>query len=119
MTCISKLAGRGVRQIMMFHIAGDMPDLHSLHLEVLDSDIWAVTGCRLAYLPHDALRQLCHACPRIADELWRLTLVDASIYRESVVNVAQRQAPSRMTHLFCEMMLRARAAGLAQGNTCP
>lgn len=117
--CISKLAGGGNRQIMMFYIAGDMPDLHSLHLEVLDSDLWAVTVCQLAFMPHDDLRRLCYMHPRIADELWRITLVDASIYRESVVNVAQRPAVSRMAHLFCEMMLRSRVAGLAQGQTCP
>lgn len=119
MVSLSKMAGGGNRQIMMFYIAGDMPDLHSLHLKFLDSDIWAVTACRLAYMPHDDLRRLCYAHPRIADELWRTTLVDASIYRESVVNVAQRPALSRMAHLFCEMLLRSQAAGLAQGQTCP
>lgn len=45
--------------------------------------------------------------------------MDGSIYREWVVNVAQREAPSRMAHLFCEIRVRAEAAGLAQGDTCP
>lgn len=117
--CTSKLTGHGGRQIMALHIAGDLPDLHSLHLRVLDSDIWAITDCRLALMVHEDLRELCHEQPRVADELWRRTLVDASIYRESVVNVAQRPALSRMAHLFCEMMLRSRAAGLASGNSCP
>ena len=36
-----------------------------------------------------------------------------------MVNLAQRQAPSRLAHLFCEIMVRSRAAGLAQDETCP
>jgi CRP-like cAMP-binding protein len=120
LACTAKVVASGTRQIMAFHLKGDMPDLHSLHLKLLDSDIWALTACRLAYFPHADLRQLCHAQPRVADELWRVTLVDASIYREWMVNIAQRQAASRLAHLFCEMMLRSREAGLAeQGDTCP
>ena len=50
-TCTSKVVAGGKRQIMAFHLAGDMPDLHSLRLKLLDSDIWAVTDCRLTYFP--------------------------------------------------------------------
>ena len=117
--CTSKLAGDGRRQIMALHIAGDMPDLHSLHLTALDSDIWAISNCHLALMPHRDVKRLCHEHPRLADELWRFTLVDASIYREWMVNLSQRQAGSRMAHLFCEVMLRSEAAGLAQDRTCP
>ena len=49
-----------------------------------------------------------------------MTLVEASIHREWVVNVAQRQARSRLAHLFCELMLRSREAGLAgEDHACP
>jgi CRP-like cAMP-binding protein len=115
----SKAVGDGGRQITAFHIAGDMPDLHSLHLDALDSDIWALTNRHLAFLPHRDVKRLCHEHPRIADELWRVTLVDASVYREWMVNLAQRQAHSRLAHLFCEILVRSRAAGMAQDETCP
>ena len=117
--CTSKVAAGGARQIMTFHLKCDMPDLHSLHLKCLDSDIWAITACRLTYFPHADLHRLCHAQPRVADELWKVTLVDASIHREWMVNIGQRQAASRVAHLFCEMMLRSREAGLAEGDSCP
>src|SRR5918994_7550724 len=34
--CRYKMTAPGKRQIMAFHIAGDIPDLQSLHLKVLD-----------------------------------------------------------------------------------
>jgi CRP-like cAMP-binding protein len=117
--CSSKMVAGGKRQIMALHIAGDGPDLHSLHLTLLDSDIWAITDGRLAYMAHKDLRALNREHPRLGEELWRTTLVDGSIYREWMVNVGQREAPSRMAHLCCETMLRMEEAGLGQNGTCP
>ena len=117
--CISKVAAGGKRQIMALYFASDMPDLHSLHLGLLDSDIWAISDCRLTYFPHADLRALNRAHPRLGEDLWRANLVDASIYREWMVNVAQREAPSRMAHLFCETMVRTREVGLVEDGTCP
>ncbi len=117
--CTSKVIAGGKRQIMALHIGGDMPDLHGLHLKSLDSDIWAITDCRLASMAHKDLRDLNREHPRLGEDLWRTTLVDASIYREWMVNVRQREAPSRMGHFFCEMLLRSEDAGLGQDGTCP
>ncbi|WP_210526688.1 Crp/Fnr family transcriptional regulator [Rubellimicrobium arenae] len=118
-TCTSKVVAGGKRQIMALHILGDVPDMHTLHLKLLDSDIWAITDCQLDYMPHADLRRLNLAHPRLGEDLWRATLVDGSIHREWVVNVGQREAPSRMAHLFCEIMVRSKQAGLAQDGTCP
>lgn len=118
LACTSKVAAGGRRQIMALHIPGDAPDLHSLHLSFLDSDIWAITDCRLAYVAHADLRALGRAHPRIMEELWRVTLVEGAIYREWMVNISQRQAPSRVAHVFCEMMLRMEVVGLARDRTC-
>jgi len=35
----------GKRQIMAFHIPGDMPDLQSLHLKTLDNSVATITAC--------------------------------------------------------------------------
>lgn len=116
--CSSKAVADGGNQITCFHILGDMPDLQSLHLDVMDSDIRALTDCQLAFMAHQDLRRLCDNHPRLAALLWRTTLVDAAVYREWVVNVGQRQAISRIAHVFCEMMLRMEAVGLAQDKSC-
>jgi CRP-like cAMP-binding protein len=114
----SKSVADGGNQITCLHIPGDMPDLQSLHLEVLDSDVRALTDCQLAFMAHQDLRRLCDHFPRLAALLWRTTLVDAAIYREWVVNVGQRQAPGRIAHVFCELMLRMEAVGLAKEKSC-
>jgi CRP-like cAMP-binding protein len=114
----SKVAGNGNLQITCFHVPGDLPDLQSLHLGVLDSDIRALTDGQLAFMAHQDLRRLSEQHPRLASLLWRSTLVDAAIYREWVVNVAQRPAISRIAHVLCELMVRMDAAGLAQDGRC-
>jgi CRP-like cAMP-binding protein len=117
-TCVSQSVEGGRRQIDSFHIPGDMPDLHGLHLDVMDCAMWAVTDCRLAFMEHPAIRRLCEAQPRIAAALWRLTVVDAAIYRQWVTNLGQRPAINRLAHLFCEMMLRMDAIDRAKDGSC-
>ena len=118
MTCVSHMVEGGRRQITSFHVPGDIPDLQSLHLDVLDSDTWAVTDGRLAFMEHGALRRLCEAQPRVGAALWRLTVTDAAIYRAWVTNLGQRPAINRLAHFFCEMMLRMEAAGRAKDGSC-
>jgi len=55
------VTGDGKRQIMSFHIAGDIPDLQSVHLEVLDISLGTITPCRVALF---STRQ-CASCVRI------------------------------------------------------
>lgn len=99
-------------------MAGDMPDLQGLHLDVLDSDIRAVSDCTAAYINHGELRTLCDQYPRIGATLWRETLVDSSIFREWVVNVGSRPALNRIAHLLCETMKRAEWVGLSEAMSC-
>ena len=47
LTCTYKVTGQGKRQIMAFHIPGDIPDLQSLHLRVLDNSVGTITPCKL------------------------------------------------------------------------
>jgi CRP-like cAMP-binding protein len=44
--------------------------------------------------------------PGIGEALWRHTVSDAAISAEWIVNVGQRDARSRLAHLFCEMAVR-------------
>jgi hypothetical protein len=39
-------------------------------------------------------------------------LVDASVFREWVLNIGQRDAKSRVAHMLCEFAIRREAAGL-------
>ena len=110
-----KMLPDGKRQIMSFHVPGDIPDLESLHLGVMDHSLGTLTASRVAFISHDALRDLIQAYPHIGDLFWRATLIDAAIFREWIVNVGSRNAHSRIAHLICELYLRLKAVGLTEG----
>jgi CRP-like cAMP-binding protein len=114
-----KLLAEGRRQIISFHVAGDMPDLQSLHLGTLDHSVAALTPCTFALIPHESLRRLTGAFPDVTALLWRETLVDAGIFRTWITAMGRRSAYGRIAHLFCEMYLRQEAVGLAADLQCP
>lgn len=117
MTARYKLTGDGQRQIMSFHTPGDMPDLQSLHLEVMDHSLGAITRTQAAMIAHEHLHRLIAEQPGVGALFWRDTLIDASIFREWLVGVGRRSAYARIAHLLCELFARARAVGLTSGNT--
>lgn len=107
-----KVAANGNRQIVSFHLASDILDLQHLMLTRADHGLQTLTDARLAWIPVPALQALCRERTAIADALWRDTLIDASIFREWVLNVGQRDAKSRIAHMLCEFAVRREAAGL-------
>nr|WP_297458120.1 Crp/Fnr family transcriptional regulator [uncultured Halomonas sp.] len=116
-TCAYKLTYEGKRQIMALHLPGDIPDLQSLHLEVMDFSIAPISPCRVGFIQHGHLRRVCERYPRLTAAFWRETLVDASIYREWLLNNGRREAYSRLAHLICEFLSRMHAVGLVEGGT--
>jgi CRP-like cAMP-binding protein len=116
--CTYKVTAQGKRQIVSFDLPGDIPDLQSLHLKVLDNSIGTITSCSVGFIPHEVLRDVCARYPRIASAFWRETLIDAAIFREWVMNVGRRETYNRMAHVLCELLVRLRAVGLANGYSC-
>jgi CRP-like cAMP-binding protein len=116
-TCVYKLTAEGKRQIMAIHVPGDIPDLQSLHLRVLDNSVATMSQCTVGFIQHDDLHQVCERHPRITAALWRETLVDGSIFREWLLNIGRREAYPRMAHLLCEFLVRLKAVGLAEDGT--
>ena len=117
--CRYKLLSEGRRQIFSFHVAGDIPDLQSLHIPLMDHSLATTTKARVALIPHEAGRDLTARFPGIAAVLWRDTLVDAAIFREWILSIGQRSAFAHITHLFCELYLKQEAVGLAGEHRCP
>ncbi|HEY8381534.1 MAG TPA: Crp/Fnr family transcriptional regulator [Microvirga sp.] len=116
--CTYKITAQGKRQIVSFNLSGDVPDLQSLHLKVLDNSISTISACSVGFIAHEDLREICERFPRITAAFWRETLIDGAIFREWVTNVGQREGVSRMAHVLCELILRLRAVGLVEGHTC-
>ena len=117
MACRYKVSADGKRQIMSFHIPGDIPDMQSLFIDVMDHSLSALVPTTVLAIRHDIMRGIIEGYPRIAHLLWRETLIDAAVYREWIV-MRDRPAYPRIAHLFCELFLRMQAIGLTNNNTC-
>ena len=117
--CRYKLAGEDKRQILAFHMPGEIPDLQSIFIQTMDHSMASVTPSKLGFIQHDVLRRLMLDFPRLAGVFWRETLIDAAIFREWMVGLGQRKAPSRIAHFFCEMFVRLDSIGMAKDGTVP
>lgn len=102
----------GSRQIVSFHIPGDLLDIQHLLLSRADHSIGTVTPAKVAWIPKSDLLHLAWARPRIGKALWRDSLIDASIFREWVLNIGRRSAKSRIAHMLCEFVARCERVGL-------
>lgn len=114
-----KLVSDGRRQILAFHVPGDIPDLHSLQLTVMDHSLGALSQVSAAFIPHADLRALLRRAPAIADSLWRETLIDGAVFREWMVGMGRRSAYARLAHLFCELATKIDQTGGRRGDRYP
>jgi hypothetical protein len=67
----SKTTSEGSRQILSLHISGEIPDLQSLHLRLMDHDLVTLTRCQLKFVPHEAILPLTRAPPNVSAALQR------------------------------------------------
>ena len=111
-----KITGEGGRQIISIHCAAEFLDLQNSFLGLADHSVQMLTEGELALMPIGALQELAMTRPAIGQALWIDTLIDASIFREWVVNVGRRDSRARVAHLLCEFSLRLEAAGLASNH---
>jgi CRP-like cAMP-binding protein len=115
--CRYKLLPSGKRQIMSFHLPGDICDLHALMLGELDHSIGALEPTTVAVLPHTLLRDLIQHHPGIAQAFWQDTLIDSAVFREWMIGLGRRSAYKRIAHLFCELLVRFKSVGLAPNGS--
>lgn len=119
--CRYKEAATGLRQIVSFHLRGDLVDLQQLLLARADHSVEAITDAEIAWIPKADLAKLAWDRPEIGKALWRDCLIDSSIFREWVLNVGRRDGKTRIAHMLCEFVARCAAAGLgsAEGFVLP
>ena len=110
--CRYKGTPQGARQIVSFHIRGDILDVQHLMLARADHHVQAITAATVGWFSKAQLRELAWKRPAIGQALWRDSLIDASIFREWVLNVGRRDAKTRIAHMLCEFAARCDAAGL-------
>lgn len=100
--------GDGRRQFISFHITGDLPDAQALFLAEMDHSIRAMGPARIALIPHEAILTLFMRRPAVGLAIWRETLLDAAIFRNTITNNSARPPLARAANFFCEQYYRAR-----------
>lgn len=108
-----KLLPDGRRQLTGFLIPTDFCDLRLFIMQRMDDSVAALTPTIVATIPRDRLQDLIEAHPRVARAMWWIGLVEHAVLREWLVNVGQRTALERVSHLLCELYVRLESAGLA------
>jgi CRP-like cAMP-binding protein len=101
----------GGRQLVSFHLTGEMPDLHTLYIRTMDHSLVALKDSVIGHVPHDAIHAAVRASGSLTALLWRSTLIDAAIFRQWMTNNGRRGPVAGTAHLLCEIMLRSRTAG--------
>lgn len=116
--CRYKQLHDGRRQILSFVLPGEISDSSVFVLRRMDHGIGALTRLRYAEIGPAEFEALIDSSPRLARALWRNELVHTAVAREWIANVGQRSARERVAHLLCELLVRARLAGLCDGGGC-
>ncbi len=107
-----KLTGDGARQIVALHIPGDALDFQNLFLDVSDHSLQMLTRAEVAFTTMRDLQVLARRRPAVGHAILVKILVEASIFREWVLNVGRRDSKVRLAHLLCELAVRLDAEGL-------
>jgi CRP-like cAMP-binding protein len=109
----------GDRQYLSLHIAGDLPDLQSIFLGIMDHSLCALDEAQIASFRHSEILSMLKRSPSAAIAFWRHTLIDAAIFRQGITRNSMRSSVARIANLFCEQFTRARIVGVATGWSCP
>jgi CRP-like cAMP-binding protein len=109
------VTGEGKRQIHSFYLPGDTPCLETLHLDYMDNNLGAAAPSRVAAVSHAELHRVMEERPQVRALIWRETLVQGGLFRVWLMRNSQMLAHAALAHFFCEMLTRARAAGLSDG----
>ena len=112
--CSYRLLGDGRRQVVAFHLPGEIPDLSALDMGVVDASLANVGRCTVAAIPHRPLQAARRGSESLDAALRRECHVQASLAASWLANVGRRSGLERTAHFLCETYDRLRALGLAR-----
>jgi CRP-like cAMP-binding protein len=110
---------RGNRQICGLYLRGDAPGLETLQMPIADQGLSALVPSIVGLIPQRKVVELLAQFPNLQALMWRETLVQTSMLRVWLLRNSIKNAAGQLAHLFCELLVRAKAAGIAQGDSCP
>lgn len=116
LACRYKILENGRRQILGFMIPGDFCNVQFVQQNVYDHNVALLSDSRLIKVPVQRIMALIENNPKISRALSLSVLVEHATLREWLLNVGQRNAIERISHLFCEMRDRYHAIGLMDAS---
>ncbi|MQM39364.1 hypothetical protein KBTX_03389 [wastewater metagenome] len=116
-----RLLADGTRQVLAFHIPGDMPGLADALLGRSSAGCKAATPIVANSLPAYQLRAALTHDPGLAAPVLRALSREAVAAQERMVDLGRRSAVARTVHMLLELGERLQRAGMAVGNgyACP
>jgi len=112
-----KIMPSGTRQVLAYLMPGDCCDLHIGLLAEMDHSIQTVVPALVAMVGRAEMDVMMEAHRCIAKAMYVSQLVDEGIMRAWIASMGRRASIERVAHLMCELYLRARNIGLANGET--
>lgn len=112
----------GRRQIFGYLLPGDVCDTQFVICNECDHNVGILCDTEVAVISLSDLMTTMVNFPKIERALLMMSLVDAAISREWLLNVGQRDALQKIAHFFCELSARFEAfgrRGFEQGFTIP
>ena len=106
-----KLTATGQRSIVGLAVPDDLIDLQNLFFDESDHDVVTLNRVSVADIALADLRTLASAHPTINRAMWIAALIEASVFREWLLNIGRRDAHERVAHLLCEISARLQATG--------
>lgn len=106
----------GRRQILAYLLPGDLCDVHVFIFEEMDHSIGLLCNAQVVRISPREILETMNRFPKIERAMWWATLVDEATLREWLLNVGQRNAIEKLSHLFCELSVRMRAVGLVNDD---
>lgn len=114
MAAESKTLSTGKRQILFFHVPGDVLTIRGAMSGRVDSDVSTLDPCTLGVTERSRFLELLFNNPGVARALWRKAAAESAVLRNRIVSLGRRSSEARLGHLLLEM----RAQMLARMN-CP
>jgi hypothetical protein len=83
----------------------------------MDNNLGAAVDSQIGLISNEQLYKVIDQRAGVRKLIWRETLVQAAVFREWLMRNSNMPAHGAMAHFFCEMFVRARAAGLVTDNS--
>ena len=114
--CRYKILPNGTRQILAYLMPGDSCDLHIGLLAEMDHSIQTITAANVVAIEREEMDSILDQHPSVARAIYIAQLVDEGTMRAWITSMGRRASIERVAHLMCELHLRARNIGIAEGD---